>query len=70
MASKAVSASRKVARKTPGATERARRSIADDVKQQREAAQAAGFARLVNGFEARIRDIDHTLNSVLKQLAG
>jgi len=70
MAPNASSVSKKSARKTPSGTGRPRPSIADNSGQQREAAQAEEFSRLANGFPARIRNIDHTLDSVLKQLAG
>jgi hypothetical protein len=70
MALKTMVVPKKSAGGAAGGTGRRRRSMEDDVKTPGEKAQAARFASLVNGFEARVREIDAALTSAIKSLAG
>ncbi len=67
---KAASVSRKGTGKTGNGGGRARGTVAGGVKSDRDEAQAAQFVRLVDGFEARLREIDLAMTSVMKRLAG
>ena len=70
MALKAASVSGKEVGRTGSGRGRTRGSIADGVKADWDKAQAAQFVRLVNGFEARLREIDLAMASVMRRLAG
>ncbi len=70
MALKTMAVAKKGTGEAAGGAVRRRRSIEDDVKASREKAQAARFPSLVNGFEARVREIDAALTSAIKSLAG
>ena len=70
MALKAASVSQREAGKAGSGRGRTRGGIAEGVKADRDKAHVAQFVRLVNGFEARLREIDLAMNSVMKRLAG
>jgi hypothetical protein len=70
MALRAASVSTKEARATGDGGGRTGRTATGRIKADREKAQAAQFVRLVNGFEARLQEIDLAMTSVMKRLAG
>jgi len=66
----AASASKKEAGRAGHGGGRARGTAAEGVGTDRDKAQMAQFVRLVNGFAARLREIDVAMASVMKRLAG